>query len=368
MLHKNVECYVDDLVVKSRKREDHLRDLYVVFDRLRRKMSHLFGMKLVIMPVKALGGNLLLKFKEGGTLLGREEEILSGAARIGGFFAEKHSRSKKRKKERLQPRPSRAKVEDEHSSVLILVLDMLAKAYVRIDMGVTPMFGKQSQVLAQALNAPKFWNCYHNMGSREDCPSGLSAVYAPIKSGYCNTDLKVHTGIRDVAPPDPNIPRDVVSGNLITPGYLHERKSEEHGGGRNPYIRRREKKQRTRIERREIDGQIQVWEQIPRFKKGVVTGNLAIGEEIMQPHFVKAKRYNMGSSDREEKIFKSMNSMNPLSPSLTSTSSDSALGSNGNSSCSSRRRAAMANKGNGGDCLKCRQCMRSDRRSVVPCT
>ncbi|WJZ84349.1 hypothetical protein VitviT2T_003956 [Vitis vinifera] len=24
MFHKNVECYVDDLVVKSRKREDHL--------------------------------------------------------------------------------------------------------------------------------------------------------------------------------------------------------------------------------------------------------------------------------------------------------------------------------------------------------
>ena len=35
MLHKNVECYVDDLVVKSRKREDHLRDLRMVFDRLR---------------------------------------------------------------------------------------------------------------------------------------------------------------------------------------------------------------------------------------------------------------------------------------------------------------------------------------------
>ena len=27
MLHKTVECYVDDLVVKSRKRPDHLRDL-----------------------------------------------------------------------------------------------------------------------------------------------------------------------------------------------------------------------------------------------------------------------------------------------------------------------------------------------------
>ncbi|WKA08814.1 hypothetical protein VitviT2T_026502 [Vitis vinifera] len=79
--------------------------------------------------------------------------------------------------------------------------------------------------------------------------------------------------------------RDMVSGNLITPGYLHERKR-----GRNPYIRRREKKQRTRIERREIDGQIQVWEQIPRFKKGVVTGNLAIGEEIMQPQFLEVLR------------------------------------------------------------------------------
>ena len=36
MLHKNVECYVNDLVVKSRKREDHLQDLRMVFYRLRR--------------------------------------------------------------------------------------------------------------------------------------------------------------------------------------------------------------------------------------------------------------------------------------------------------------------------------------------
>ena len=36
MLHKNVECYVDDLVIKSRKREDHLWDLCMVFDSLRR--------------------------------------------------------------------------------------------------------------------------------------------------------------------------------------------------------------------------------------------------------------------------------------------------------------------------------------------
>ena len=31
LLHKNVECYVDDLVVKSRKRGDHLKDLRMVF-------------------------------------------------------------------------------------------------------------------------------------------------------------------------------------------------------------------------------------------------------------------------------------------------------------------------------------------------
>ncbi|KAL0453889.1 UNVERIFIED_CONTAM: Polyprotein P3 [Sesamum latifolium] len=36
MLHKNVECCVDDLVVKSKKREDHLYDLRKVFERLRR--------------------------------------------------------------------------------------------------------------------------------------------------------------------------------------------------------------------------------------------------------------------------------------------------------------------------------------------
>ena len=36
MLHKTVECYVDDLVVKSRKREEHIQDLCQIFERLRR--------------------------------------------------------------------------------------------------------------------------------------------------------------------------------------------------------------------------------------------------------------------------------------------------------------------------------------------
>lgn len=35
MLHNLVECYVDDLVVQSKKREDHLADLRKVFERLR---------------------------------------------------------------------------------------------------------------------------------------------------------------------------------------------------------------------------------------------------------------------------------------------------------------------------------------------
>ncbi|XP_070049133.1 uncharacterized protein [Nicotiana tomentosiformis] len=35
-LHKNIECYVDDLVVKSREKSDHLKDLRMVFELLRR--------------------------------------------------------------------------------------------------------------------------------------------------------------------------------------------------------------------------------------------------------------------------------------------------------------------------------------------
>ena len=36
ILHKTVQCYVDDLVVKTKKRGDHLRDLRIVFIRLRK--------------------------------------------------------------------------------------------------------------------------------------------------------------------------------------------------------------------------------------------------------------------------------------------------------------------------------------------
>ena len=36
MLHQHVECYVDDLVVKSKEKENHLQDLRLVFKRLRR--------------------------------------------------------------------------------------------------------------------------------------------------------------------------------------------------------------------------------------------------------------------------------------------------------------------------------------------
>ena len=36
VLHKNVECYVNDLVVKTKRREDHLVDPRSVFNRLRK--------------------------------------------------------------------------------------------------------------------------------------------------------------------------------------------------------------------------------------------------------------------------------------------------------------------------------------------
>ena len=35
LLHHMVECYVDDLVIKTKEREDHLHDLRVIFYRLR---------------------------------------------------------------------------------------------------------------------------------------------------------------------------------------------------------------------------------------------------------------------------------------------------------------------------------------------
>ncbi|GAA0147862.1 hypothetical protein LIER_07459 [Lithospermum erythrorhizon] len=36
ILHKTMECYVDDLVVKSKTRSDHVNDLRIMFERLRR--------------------------------------------------------------------------------------------------------------------------------------------------------------------------------------------------------------------------------------------------------------------------------------------------------------------------------------------
>ena len=36
ILHKIVQCYVDDLVVKTEKRRDHLQDLRIVLNRLRK--------------------------------------------------------------------------------------------------------------------------------------------------------------------------------------------------------------------------------------------------------------------------------------------------------------------------------------------
>ena len=55
MIHDPVECYVDDLVVKTRKRSDHIRDLTKVFKRLREA-------KLRMNPLKCAFGVTSGKF------------------------------------------------------------------------------------------------------------------------------------------------------------------------------------------------------------------------------------------------------------------------------------------------------------------
>ncbi|KAG9449459.1 hypothetical protein H6P81_009424 [Aristolochia fimbriata] len=56
-LHKRVECYVDDLVVKTKQRSDHLLNLGVVFERLRR-------IQLKMNPLKCAFGVTSGKFLE----------------------------------------------------------------------------------------------------------------------------------------------------------------------------------------------------------------------------------------------------------------------------------------------------------------
>ncbi|KAA0043405.1 hypothetical protein E6C27_scaffold1639G00040 [Cucumis melo var. makuwa] len=45
ILHKYVECYVDDLVIKSKRRQDHLKDLKVMFDRIQKSQLRMNPLK-----------------------------------------------------------------------------------------------------------------------------------------------------------------------------------------------------------------------------------------------------------------------------------------------------------------------------------
>ncbi|XP_050945131.1 uncharacterized protein LOC127150672 [Cucumis melo] len=45
MLHKHVECYVDNLIVKSKKKCDHLKDLELVLDCLRKYQLRMHPLK-----------------------------------------------------------------------------------------------------------------------------------------------------------------------------------------------------------------------------------------------------------------------------------------------------------------------------------
>ena len=55
LIHQVVECYVDDLVVKTHSGDQHLKDLRVVFDRIRKY-------KLKMNPMKCAFGVLSGKF------------------------------------------------------------------------------------------------------------------------------------------------------------------------------------------------------------------------------------------------------------------------------------------------------------------
>ncbi|KAA0055891.1 uncharacterized protein E6C27_scaffold438G00090 [Cucumis melo var. makuwa] len=52
MLHKHIECYVDDLVVKSKKKCDHLKDLKLVLDRLRKYQLRMNPLKSALLSVR----------------------------------------------------------------------------------------------------------------------------------------------------------------------------------------------------------------------------------------------------------------------------------------------------------------------------
>ena len=66
MLHKNVECYVDDLVIKSKKINNHLQDLREVFERLRKYQVKMNPLKCAfeVSSGKFLGFDAILKMPE----------------------------------------------------------------------------------------------------------------------------------------------------------------------------------------------------------------------------------------------------------------------------------------------------------------
>ena len=57
-LGRNVESYVDDMILKSKKKEDHLRDLQETFDRLRYYNLHINPSKCVF----GTGGGKFLSY------------------------------------------------------------------------------------------------------------------------------------------------------------------------------------------------------------------------------------------------------------------------------------------------------------------
>ncbi|KAA0040889.1 uncharacterized protein E5676_scaffold46G001430 [Cucumis melo var. makuwa] len=72
MLHQYVECYLDDLVVKSKRQQNHLKDLKVMFDRLQKYQLRMNSLKFAF----SVTSGKFFDFVERslGALLAQEEE------------------------------------------------------------------------------------------------------------------------------------------------------------------------------------------------------------------------------------------------------------------------------------------------------
>ncbi|XP_074299880.1 uncharacterized protein LOC141631058 [Silene latifolia] len=94
MLHKTIECYVDDVVVKSKKRENYVKDIRAVFERLRKCQLNMNPLKCAfgVTSRKFLGfvvrhrGIEINQIKNQSYPRNARTKDVEGAARAAGIF------------------------------------------------------------------------------------------------------------------------------------------------------------------------------------------------------------------------------------------------------------------------------------------